>query len=142
MTNAFVHVELNTDDVGKAKQFYKKMFKWKLEDMKMGPGMTYTMVRPDKGTGGGMMKKPMPEAPTMWLPYVEVDSVSTTIGKARKLGAQIMIDEQEIPGAGSFGIFLDPTGAPLGVWQSKAQAPARKTPAKKTAKRKNAKKRA
>ena len=33
MANPFVHVELNTTDVGKAKDFYGKLFDWKLEDM-------------------------------------------------------------------------------------------------------------
>jgi predicted enzyme related to lactoylglutathione lyase len=143
MTNAFVHVELNTDDVAKAKQFYKKIFKWKLEDMKMGPGMTYTMVKPDKGTGGGMQAKPMPDAPTMWLPYVEVDNVKQTIGKAKKAGAQIIVDAMEVPGTGTMGIFLDPTGAVLGLWQPapmQAAPRGRKSAPKKAAKRKTAKK--
>ena len=30
MTNAFVHSELNTTDVDKAKGFYGKLFDWKL----------------------------------------------------------------------------------------------------------------
>jgi predicted enzyme related to lactoylglutathione lyase len=30
MANPFVHVELNTTDVGKAKTFYGKLFDWKL----------------------------------------------------------------------------------------------------------------
>lgn len=138
MTNAFVHVELNTDNLGAAKTFYKKIFKWKLEDMKMGPGMTYTMFQPGKGTGGGMQAKPMPGAPTMWLPYVEVDSVKKTIGKAKKLGAQIMVESQDVPGYGSLGIFLDPTGAALGVWEpAKKPASGRKSAPKKAARAKS-----
>ena len=44
MANPFVHVELNTTDVGKAKTFYSKLFNWKLEDMPMGTD-TYTMIQ-------------------------------------------------------------------------------------------------
>ena len=36
MSNPFVHVELNTTDVDKAKSFYSKLFDWELEDMDMG----------------------------------------------------------------------------------------------------------
>ena len=36
MSNAFVHVELNTTDVDKAKAFYGKLFAWTLEDVPMG----------------------------------------------------------------------------------------------------------
>jgi len=59
MPNPFVHVELNTTDLKKAKDFYGKLFSWKLEDMPMGDMGTYTMVNPGEGTGGGMMKNPV-----------------------------------------------------------------------------------
>ena len=41
MSNAFVHVELNTQNVDAAKAFYGELFAWGLEDMPMGDG-TYT----------------------------------------------------------------------------------------------------
>ena len=75
MANPFVHVELHTGDPAKAKAFYSKLFGWKLKDMPMGPGMTYTMLDSGKPPGGGMQQKPMPDAPTLWLPYVEVADV-------------------------------------------------------------------
>lgn len=131
MANAFVHVELNTDDVAQAKKFYRRVFQWKLEDMKMGPGMTYTLVDVGKGVGGGMQKKPMSGAPTAWLPYVEVDSVKKTVAKAQKAGAQVMVDYMEIPGTGAIGIFVDPTGAALGVWEAAKKAPRKAAPKKK-----------
>src|SRR5262249_8780769 len=37
MANPFVHVELNTTDVEKAKSFYSRMFDWEMQDMDMGP---------------------------------------------------------------------------------------------------------
>ena len=42
MANPFVHVELNTTDVAKAKTFYGKLFDWKMEDIPM-PDFTYTI---------------------------------------------------------------------------------------------------
>ena len=36
MPNPFVHVELATTDVTKAKNFYGKLFSWTLEDLPMG----------------------------------------------------------------------------------------------------------
>jgi uncharacterized protein len=116
MKNDFVHVELNTDDVKKAEGFYKKLFKWKLNAMK---GMGYTMIDTGvKDRGAGIQKKPMPEAATAWLPYVEVEDVKKTIAKAKKLGAAIPLEYMPIEGMGAIGIFVDPTGAALGVWQS------------------------
>ncbi|HEV8142541.1 MAG TPA: hypothetical protein VGQ77_06760 [Methylomirabilota bacterium] len=70
MGNPFVHVELMSTDVGKAKAFYGKLFDWKLKDMPMGDS-TYTMIRVGEGTGGGLMKIPYPARrrrgwPTCW----------------------------------------------------------------------------
>jgi len=117
MANAFVHVELNTTDVGKAKAFYGKLFDWQLEDMPMGPGEVYTLIKPKAGTGGGMMKHPVPGAPSMWLAYVEVEDIKAATAKAKSLGADIKRDVTEIPGMGSFTILADPTGATVAMWQ-------------------------
>jgi predicted enzyme related to lactoylglutathione lyase len=118
MGNPFVHMELMTTDVGKAKAFYGRMFDWKLEDMDMGD-MTYTMIRVGEGTGGGLMKNPMPNATSLWVAYVEVADVEAATAKAKSLGANVLKDVAEIPSAGAFSIIGDPTGAMLGLWQSK-----------------------
>lgn len=119
MANPFVHIELNTSDVGKAKAFYGGLFEWKLEDMDMGPGGTYVMIGVgDGGTGGGIMQHPMPGAPSVWIPYADVDDVAAATERARSLGGTVIRDVTEIPGMGSFSIIQDPTGAVFGLWTS------------------------
>jgi hypothetical protein len=115
--NAFVHCELSADDLGAAKKFYKKLFDWKLSDM--GPEMgNYTLIDVGKKTsGGGMTKKMMPGQPTAWLSYVQVASVKKTMAKAEKAGAKSVVPFQEIGEMGAVGIFVDPQGAALGVWE-------------------------
>ena len=83
MANPFVHVELATNDVAKAKAFYGELFNWKLEDV---PDGSYTMINVGWGTGGGMMKNPMPGAPSAWLAYVQVESVAAATKKAPRRG--------------------------------------------------------
>jgi len=117
MANSFVHVELLTNDMDKAKDFYKRLFDWKLEDI---PGMDYTMINVGEGTGGGMMKNPMPEIPSHWLAYVLVDDVAVSTEKAKSLGAKIVKEVTEIPDIGWFSVMIDPTGAALALWQPKA----------------------
>jgi predicted enzyme related to lactoylglutathione lyase len=119
MGNPFVHVELATTDLDKAKSFYGQMFDWKLEDMPMGPGMTYTMIKVGEGAGGGMMKHPMRGAPSAWFSYVQVDDIHASTKKAAELGATIIRDVLEVMGQGYISIFMDPTGAVLGMWQIK-----------------------
>jgi uncharacterized protein len=118
MGNAFVHVELNTTDVSKAKDFYGKLFDWKLQDTDMGAD-TYTMINVGEGTGGGMMKHPIPGAPSTWLAYVLVGDIAAATQKAKSLGATIVKDVTEVPGYGWLSIIIDPTGAALGLWKAK-----------------------
>lgn len=139
MSNAFVHIELNTNDVAAAKKFYRGLFDWKLNDMQMGPGMVYTMIDVGQGMGGGLQKNQMPDLGASWLSYVAVPSVKKTIAKAAKRGANVLVDYRPIPGMGAYGIFVDPTGAPLGVFESSAPAvaaTAKKSAAKKPAAKK------
>jgi uncharacterized protein len=119
MANPFVHVELNTTDVAKAKGFYGKLFGWKLEDVEMDGG-AYTMIKVGEGTGGGIMKHPVPGAPSAWLAYVQVDDIGAATQKAKSLGAAVMKDVTEVMGAGWFSIIVDPTGAALGLWKPKS----------------------
>ena len=119
MANPFVHMELSSTDVNKAKDFYGKLFSWKMEDMPMPEG-TYTLINVGEGTGGGMMKQMIPGAPSMWLAYVNVDDVEAATSKAKSLGANVMKDKTAVKDMGWFSIITDPTGAMLGLWQNKA----------------------
>ena len=114
MANPFVHVELVTSDVAEAKKFYTALFDWQLEDV---PGMDYTLIKVGEGTGGGMMKNPMPDSPSFWLAYVLVADAAAATEKAKSLGAKVCKEVTEIPGIGWFSVITDPTGATLALWQ-------------------------
>ena len=116
MGNTFVHVELSSTDPAAARAFYGELFAWHLEDTEMPVG-TYTMINPGEGTGGGMMRQPVPDAPSAWLPYVVVDDIKVTTEKAISLGAIVLMDITAIPGMGHYSIIQDPTGAAIGLWQ-------------------------
>lgn len=116
MANPFVHIELVSTDVKKAKSFYGSLFDWQLQDHDMGK-MTYTMVKVGQGTGGGMMQHPMEGQPSAWVPYVSVDDVQAATAKAKSLGAKIIRDVDTVPNEGKFSIIQDPTGGVLGMWQ-------------------------
>ena len=122
MANPFVHVELNTPDPVKAKSFYAELFDWQLEDVPNPavPTGTYTMIKVGEGTGGGIMKS-IPDGPSGWLAYVEVDDIRAATKKAKSLGGEVMKDTTEVTGMGWLSFIRDPTGAVLGLWQSKGK---------------------
>lgn len=116
MANPFIHIELQTKDVDSSKKFYSNMFDWKLEDI---PDKDYTIITVGDGTGGGIMKNPLPGTSDNWLPYILVEDAVASTKKALSLGAAICKDVTEIPGVGWFSVISDPTGAAFGLWQPK-----------------------
>lgn len=118
MANPFVYTELNAADVPKSKTFYSKLFDWKLEDVP-GMGMDYTFIKNGNDPIGGMMKHPMPGAPSMWLPYVGVDDIKASTAKAKSLGAEVIVDVREVTGHGHMSVLRDPGGATIALWQAK-----------------------
>jgi uncharacterized protein len=121
MANPFVHVELHTNDLKKAHDFYTKLFGWKLEDMPM-PGGSYTMISVGEGTGGGMMTNQAPGTPSHWMAYVGVDDIDASTKKAKELGAKVLQDVMPVGDFGFMSIITDPTGATIAMWKDKKKA--------------------
>jgi uncharacterized protein len=120
MANPFVHIELHTNDLARAKEFYSKLFSWKLQDMPMPGGGSYTMIDVGGGTGGGMMVNQAPGTPPHWMSYVGVDDINAATRKAEDLGAKVVVDVMEVGQYGIMSVITDPTGATLALWQPKA----------------------
>ena len=103
MASPFVHVELHTRDLPKAKAFYAGLFGWDLQDMPMpGGGGTYTMINVGEGTGGGMMQEERSDAVPYWLAYVGV----------------VLQDVLAVGDFGLMSVIRDPAGATVAMWQA------------------------
>ena len=120
MANPFVHIELQTKDIPKAKEFYSRLFDWKLDDIPMpGGDMLYTMINVGEGTGGGMFANMDPQVPPHWLAYVGVDDIEASTQKARDLGASVLQDVMKVGDYGWLSVIKDPTGAVIAMWKNK-----------------------
>jgi uncharacterized protein len=119
MANPFVHVELHTNNLGGAREFYTKLFGWKLNDVPMPGGTGYTMIDVGGGTGGGMMANQVPGAPSHWMAYVAVDDIAASTKRARDLGATVVIDATQVGEFGWMSVITDPTGATIAMWKPK-----------------------
>lgn len=136
MPHPFVHIELATDDVARARSFYTDLFGWKMSDLPMD----YTLFTTGKSPGGGIFQRP-PEAPTGWSVYVGVADAAATLVRAKALGATVLRDKTLIsPEWGHFAVLQDPTGAVICLHEApprrkraKARRPAR--PARRPARR-------
>jgi hypothetical protein len=118
MANPFVHIELHTGDLAKAKAFYSSLLDWNLQDLPMPGGEgSYTMIDVGEGTGGGMMSDP--GIPPHWMAYIGVDDVAAATAKAKSLGATVIQDVMVVGEYGLMSIMTDPTGATFALWEAK-----------------------
>lgn len=105
--------ELMTSDLGKAWDFYEKLFGWKKHDaVDMGEEGPYQMFGYPDQPVGGMFKKPdkVPGGPT-WLYYVLVPDIDKALEQVRSAGGQVMNGPMEVPGGDRVAQCLDPQGA-------------------------------
>ncbi len=135
MNRAFVHLELNTDDIERARAFYQDVLGWDFASVPVA-GQKYTQISTPRPPGGGIQVKPHPRMPSHWLPYVGVDDVKKAVERARSAGAEIVADYSAVPGYGALAIITDPTGATFGVWQVVAEDEDKEAPAVKPAAKK------
>jgi predicted enzyme related to lactoylglutathione lyase len=105
--------ELATSDYKGAFSFYSDLFGWEPQEaMDMGPGGIYQIYGRSGSPLGGMFNKPdeMP-GPPMWLYYVSVEDVNTSVEKVKELGGQILNGPMEVPGGDLIAQCVDPQGA-------------------------------
>ena len=116
---AFSWCELMTSDMDAAKDFYQKLFGWRLDEEPMGEGKTYTVIKAGERQIGGIMLNSdalSPEVPPpSWGVYVTVNDVDETAKLAESMGGKIIVPPMEIPDTGRFAVFADPQGAVLAI---------------------------
>jgi predicted enzyme related to lactoylglutathione lyase len=114
--------ELNTRNLKKAKDFYGRTLGWSFEEMPMGEGASYTLIKANGEMVGGMMemKGPMFEGvPENWFVYIAVDDIDKRLAKLKQAGGKVIREPWEAPGVGRIAIVEDVNGAVSG-WMTPA----------------------
>jgi uncharacterized protein len=123
MGRPVVHWELMSKDPEKVATFYEKIFDWNIKNI---PEMNYRLVETGSGSNGssgingGIFKPPHPEPwPGNMTLYIDVDDLAAYRKRVVQAGGTIQVEEQEVPGMGSFCLFTDPEGRMMGLWKNK-----------------------
>jgi predicted enzyme related to lactoylglutathione lyase len=118
---SFAWNELMTNDVEKAKAFYRSAIGWELEEMKMANG-SYWIAKKDGTMVAGLMDMTgmtPPGVPPHWFAYIEVDDVDARAQAVVANGGTIMRPPFDIPDVGRIAIISDTTGAAVGLMTPK-----------------------
>ena len=115
----FTHFEIPADDPDRAKAFYSRLFGWSFADPIPGFEGYHLFTTPvgQEGMGGAIGKRGE-MAPDQLRTYVHVDSVDAALQKATELGGSVVTERSEVPGQGWYGVFRDPEGNELALWEA------------------------
>lgn len=102
-------------DIERAKEFYAKIFDWKVEESQF-PG--YSGIDPGTEPPGAFMAKPEAAPGCALNAYFHVDDIEETLAKAVVAGATVAVPKTEVPGMGWWAMFSDPDGITLGIFEA------------------------
>ena len=105
-----------TDDATVAARFYSELLGAGIETASMD-GFEYRTLKAGEGSHAGFVQKDEATAqvPSHWYPYVHVDDVDASVGKARALGAQLVHGPADVGDMLRFAVLGDPQHATFGV---------------------------
>lgn len=118
----FIHVDIPTDDVERAKKFYKDLFEWEFE--KPFPDMNYYLYETkgldgEEGIRGGMGLRGEDEQRI--TSYIGVTSIEKYITKIQDAGGKVL-NQMPVPGWGYLAICLDTENNIFGIWEDNKNA--------------------
>lgn len=106
-------VELNSHDLEADVAWMTRTFDLSAESMDM-PNGPYTVFKDGESMVGGA-KTAHPEAPSLWLTWVQVDDLDATLGRITRGGGRQLSEVMDIETVGRMAVVADPTRGAFGV---------------------------
>src|SRR3954447_11995702 len=117
----FSWADVTTTDQAAAKEFYGGLFGWEAEDMPVGDGVFYSMMKLAGKNVAAISPQPDQQreagVPPLWNSYVTVESADDAAAKAAELGATVHAPPFDVMEAGRMAVIQDPQGAFFMVWE-------------------------
>jgi predicted enzyme related to lactoylglutathione lyase len=116
-----VWFEIPADDTGRARNFYGKLFGWKMNPLPhMADYWHLDTGGPDASPDGGLMKRLHPTHTI--TTYISVPSVNRYMAKVQKLGGTICKTKTAVPGMGYFALCQDTENNTFAIWEMNPKA--------------------
>ena len=115
---AIVHIEFKSYDFARTSAFYAKLFDWQTQSNASG---SYMKFDGSDGPSGGWVRADLVQSPGP-IAYLTVDDLTATLDTVEEAGGRVLVRSLPFAGGGEIGLFADPDGNVLGLWQRKNAA--------------------
>lgn len=119
---AFLWHELWTADVSQATDLYAKLGGLNAvahsSERADGSEIDFRVLRSDKFARAGIRSLPDPEMPSLWMPYLRVESIDRLqqlLLSVPKLGGEVLVPAMPRPAGGYVSVVAGPSGAPIAL---------------------------
>jgi uncharacterized protein len=124
--NKVVHFEIPVKNYDRAKNFYTKMFDWKIEEWpgtKSKYGMAITTPTDQNGPkepGGinGAIMEPTEKFERVSMLTIEVPSIDDYLSRISASGGKTLMVKKPVGDMGFMARFEDPEGNVVGLWET------------------------
>jgi len=116
VVNAPAWIDLSSRDAAASRDFYSKLFGWKLEDGGPDSG-GYFLAKLGGKDVAGIGPAQDPNAPTAWSIYIGTKDANATAKEVEAAGGKVIAPPFDVLEQGRMAVFQDPSGAFISVWQ-------------------------
>jgi len=130
MPAEIAHIEFKSANFARTSEFYGKLFDWQMEQ---NASASYMKLAGGDGPSAGWFRADLIQSPGP-IAYLPVEDLESKLNEVEAAGGRILVRSLPFAGGGEIGLFADPDGNVLGLWQRKGgSAPSAPKPAAKPA---------
>src|SRR5258705_13432127 len=125
--NAPAWVDLSSKDAAGSRDFYSKLFGWKVDVAKDPNAGGYGLAKLGGKDVAGIGPAQDPNAPSAWMIYIGTRDADALAKKIEAAGGKVVAPPFDVRKSGRMAVFHDPTGAFTSPWQRKGRLGAERT---------------
>jgi predicted enzyme related to lactoylglutathione lyase len=118
VANAPAWIDLSSKDAAASRDYYSKLFGWKI-DVGGPETREYGTAKLGNKFVAGIGPAQDPQAPSAWMLYIGTRDADAVAKKVEGAGGKVIAPPFDVLESGRMAVFQDPTGAFISVWQPK-----------------------
>src|ERR1700694_4465180 len=117
VANAPVWVDLSSTDATKARDYYSKLFGWKVELAPEPEAGGYALAELNGKDVAAIGPTQTPDGPSAWMIYIGTKDADETARKVEGAGGKVIAPPFTVLKSGRMAVFQDPSGAFISAWE-------------------------
>jgi uncharacterized protein len=115
MPAEIAHIEFKSANFARTSEFYGKLFDWQMEQ---NASASYMKLGSGDGPSAGWFRADLVQSPGP-VAYLPVEDLEAKLTEVEAAGGRVLVRTLPFAGGGEIGLFADPDGNVLGLWQRK-----------------------